>query len=382
MLELDIEQFWKDEEIAHAENCFSKAAPQVALGIRMSDECVFAELGEEGQPWGYTPPERRYELNCRYNEKARKIVGRALLAENKPVPPEQRPKVTIPGYRQIGEVFGGQYVFDGNTTWLKGTIEDNEGLEKKLDEIDTLTGNPEKFRAFVLPADWDERCKAVYELYGRRPGQFTGIRGPVTLATSVFGIENLLFLYYDDPELFTRFADTIGDVVLAYVELFIRESGHDESNFRHGFSFADDDSNLLTPDMYRTFGYRVLKRVFEKTSPNPADSRYQHSDSAMGHLIPLLADFNLTGCNFGPTVTVQEIRRYMPKTRIDGQLAPFTFMRNNEADIIAEVRRDCDAARENNARGLNLATAGSINNGSLLTSMRTVMAAIQNYGRY
>ena len=95
----------------------------------------------------------------------------------------------------------------------------------------------------------------------------------------------------------------------------------------------------------------------------------------------LLADFNLTGCNFGPTITVQEIRRLMPHTRIDGQLAPFTFMRNEEEDIVAQVRRDCEAARES-GYGLNIATAGSINNGSLLTSMRLVMAAIQNYGRY
>lgn len=382
MLDLDIEQFWKDEEHAHDENCFSKSAVQVALGIRMSDECVFAELGEDGQPWGYTPPERRYELNCRYNEKARKIVGRALLGEHKPVPKEQQPKVTIPGYRQIGEVFGGQYVFDGNTTWLRGSLADAEALEKKLDEVNRLTADPEAFRKFVLPADWDERCRQVYELYGRRPGQFGGIRGPVTLATSVFGVENLLFLYYDDPELYVRFADAIADVILAYVDLFIKESGHDETNFGHGFSFSDDDSNLLTPDMYKDFGYRILKRVFEKTAPNPGDYRYQHSDSAMGHLLPLLADFNLTGCNFGPTVMVRDIRKYMPTTRIDGQLAPFTFMRNNDADIIAEVRRDCEAARENDARGLNLTTAGSINNGSLLTSMRTVMAAIQNYGRY
>ena len=91
-LDLDIEQFWKDEELTHKENCFSKASPQVALGIRMSEECVFAELGEEGQPWGYTPPERRYELNCRYNEKARQIIGRALLPENKPLPKDQQPK--------------------------------------------------------------------------------------------------------------------------------------------------------------------------------------------------------------------------------------------------------------------------------------------------
>ncbi|MBR6558784.1 MAG: hypothetical protein IKT70_07215 [Clostridia bacterium] len=380
--DLDIEQFWKDEEISHEGNCFSKSTPQVALGIRMSDECVFAELGEEGQPWGYTPPERRYELNCRYNEKARQIVGRPLLAESKPLPKEQQPKVTIPHYRQIGEIFGGEYVFDGQTTWLKGSLDDSDALKKKLDEVNALTADPEAFRSFVLPADWDERCRAVYELHGSRPGQFRSIRGPVTLATSVFGVENLLFLYYDDEELYTRFADTIGDVVLAYIDLFIKESGHTDEDFVHGFSFADDDSNLLTPDMYKSFGYRVLKRVFEKAAPNPEDYRFQHSDSAMGHLIPLLADFNLTACNFGPTVTVQEIRKYMPKTRIDGQLAPFTFMRNNEDDIIAEVRRDCEAAKENDLRGLNLTTAGSINNGSLLTSMRVVMAAIQKYGRY
>mgnify|MGYP006864383498 FL=1 len=83
-LDLDIAQFWKDDELAHKDNCFSADAPQAALGIRMSDECVFAELGEEGKPWGYTDPARRYELNCRYNEKAVKIVGRPLLAEHKP----------------------------------------------------------------------------------------------------------------------------------------------------------------------------------------------------------------------------------------------------------------------------------------------------------
>ena len=51
MLNLDIEQFWKDDELAHEDNCFSKDAPQAALAIRMSDECVFAELNEPGKPW-------------------------------------------------------------------------------------------------------------------------------------------------------------------------------------------------------------------------------------------------------------------------------------------------------------------------------------------
>ena len=53
--------------------------------------------------------------------------------------------------------------------------------------------------------------------------------------------------------------------------------------------------------------------IVQAPAPAPGDYRYQHSDSAMGHLLPLLADFDLTGCNFGPTVTVREIRKYMPR---------------------------------------------------------------------
>lgn len=70
----------------------------------------------------------------------------------------------------------------------------------------------------------------------------------------------------------------------------------------------------------------------------------------------------------------------MPQTWFDGCLALFAFMRNDEQLIIAEVKRDCEMPKE--LRGLNLSIAGPINNGSLLTSMRAVMYAIQNYGRY
>jgi len=370
MLHLDIDQFWADDALAHLENCFSKKAPQVALGIRMSGECVFAELGEEGNPWGPIPRERRMALHKRYNEKAKQIVGRNLLQEV--FPPED---ALFPERRMIGEVFGGEYLFNGQSTWLKGSCTTPAELEAVLDRVDKLD-----FESFILPDNWHSEKKRIYEEYGLEPAPFTGIRGPVTLATSIFGIENLVFLYYDAPELYDRFSAAIADVILKYIHSYTKEAGCTEPP--HGFGFADDDCCLLTPEMYERFGYPVLKKVFDTVSPLPKDLRHQHSDSAMAHLLPILGRLNLTSCNFGPTVTVTEIRKYMPSTRIDGQLAPFTFMRNNEADIIAEVKRDCEMAKEGDLRGLNLTTAGSINNGSLLTSMRTVMAAIQNYGRY
>lgn len=372
MLPVDVERFWQDDLLAHKENCFSKEAPQVALGIRMSDECVFDELGEEGNPWGHTPRERRIELNKRYNDLAEQLVGKRLLKESFPTEKE-----VFPAYKQIGEVFGGRYIFNGESTWLEGSCNTPIELEKILDRVDNMD-----IRSFILPKNWESEKNRLWNDYGKKPGLWRHVRGPVTLATSIYGVENLLYLYYDEPELFCRFSKTIEKVIMEYITIFREEAGYDEDTAPHGFSFADDNCCLMTPEMYEVFGYPVLKAVFERCSPNEGDNRYQHSDSAMGHLLPILSKLNLTGCNFGPTLTVEEIRKHMPRTRIDGQLAPFTFMRNNQEEIIAEVKRDCEMAKVGDLRGLNLSTAGSINNGSSLLSMRTVMYAIQNFGRY
>jgi len=370
MLDVDLEQFWKDDELAHKDNCFSPEAPQVALGIRMSEECVFAELGEEGNPWGYTPRERRLELNKRYNDKAEQIVGRRLLPETLPEPDAEFPYV-----KRIGEVFEGKYIHNGVAEWLEGTVSTPAELEKLLDRVEKLD-----LREFMLPPNWESEKKRIYEKYGIKPPLLRHIRGPVTLATSIYGAENLIFLIIDEPDLAKRFSDVICKVIMGMAEIMDEEAGYDETNRPGGFSFADDNCCLLTPEMYEMFGYPILKAVFDRWSPNPEDMRYQHSDSDMGHLLPILGRLNFTGCNFGPKVLVDEIRKYMPKTRIDGCLSPMTFMSNDIDAIIREVRRDCEMARE--CRGLNLSTAGSINNGSLLTSMRAVMYAIQKYGRY
>ena len=88
-------------------------------------------------------------------------------------------------------------------------MEYSEDLKRKLDEIDNMD-----LRAFILPPNWESEKKRIYEKYGRRPSQFRGVRGPVTLATSVFGVENLLFLHYEDPNLFVSFSETIKKVML------------------------------------------------------------------------------------------------------------------------------------------------------------------------
>lgn len=364
---LDTDQFWRDDEAAHENNCFS-GAPQVALGIRMSDECVFAELDEEGTPWMPIPHKRRIELNKQYNDKAEKIVGKRLLKEDF-LPEDAR----FPYVKRIGEVFGGQYIYHNQTEWLTQSVHSNEELEALLDRVEAMD-----IRSFMLPEDWSQEKKRIYETYGVKPDLMRHIRGPVTLACSVMGAENLLFLIMDEPDLARRFSKAITMVTLQMARVMDEECGTC-AEATPGFSFADDNCCLLSPPMYELFGFPVLEKVFEVYSPAPDDMRYQHSDSAMGHLLPLLGKLNLNGVNFGPTVLIPEIRKHLPLARIDGCISPMSFMRNDADELTSQVRRDCaDAIKYN---GVNISTAGSINNGSSLTSMRLIMSLIQQYGR-
>ena len=76
---------------------------------------------------------------------------------------------------------------------------------------------------------------------------------------------------------------------------------------------------------------------------------------------------------------IPDIRRHLPNARIDGCVSPMTFMRNDTEGLVREVQRDCADALKYN--GVNISTAGSINNGSSLESLRLVMSLIQRYGR-
>ena len=369
---VDIQRFWADQEIARADP-FGREIPQVPLGAVCNWECVFAELGiEEDHVRCRDDPAWAAAASRRYNDLSEKIVGRRLLSETPPDPTRQWPAT-----KQLHDVFEAQNIWEGGKAgswWLQQSARTLDELRALLDRVDERD-----IRRFILPDNWDDE-KARLRALGVPPPLYRGQRGPCTFACSIFGAESTLLLCLDEPALAERFSRTILRVMLEIARVLDEEAGYTPQTAPRGFGFADDNCCLFSPPMYERFGLPILQGVFESYSPAPTDGRYQHSDSAMPHLLPLLGRLDLTGANFGPTVTVADIRRHLPHAVIDGQLAPFTFSRNDERNMVAEFLRDFAQTRE--ARGLVFATAGSINNGSRLTGMRLLMAAIQRYGRY
>lgn len=368
---LDIGRFWADDARAHADP-WAADCPQVPLGIRMSNECVFDELGVPVD-WHrlFHDEGFRADLERRYNDKAEPVVGRRLLGEHR-----NDPGLAWPRVKELHDIFESKNIWQGWSYWLHKSANTPDELEALLDRVEKRL---QDLRAFILPPEW-EREKARITALGGRPPLYRGQRGPVTFAMSVFGVEPLIFLILDRPELAGRFRDLILRAMLERARILDEEAGFAPADAPRGWSWADDNCAMLNAEMYGFFARPILKGVFDRYCAGPRDVRYQHSDSDMGHLLPILGELGLNACNFGPNLSVTEIREHLPGAVIRGQLAPFTFSRNEEVNIVAELLRDADMAREK--RGLVFTTAGSINAGSRLTGMRLIMAAIQEHGRF
>ena len=371
---VDIERFWEDQTVAAADP-FGDDIPQMPLGAICNWECVFEELDIPQQWERYqSDGEWRSEIGRRYNDESERIVGRRLLNER---PPGEK-TAAFPAVKQLHDIFEMENRWDpiSQSWWLHPSANSPDELRALLDRVDDRLDD---LRGFLLPEGWDDKREALLEA-GARPPLYRGQRGPVTFATSMVGAQELIYLIADDPALASRLSDTILRAMLGKMRVQDEEAGHTPETAPRGFSFADDKCALLIAEMYEAFAYPIVKTMWAVCSPGPKDSRYQHSDSDMAHIVPILARENMTAVNFGPNVLVDYIRYHMPTTVIQGVLAPFTYSRNDEVGIVAEFLRDFEMAREK--RGVVFATAGSINNGSRLTGMRLIMSAIQRYGRY
>lgn len=373
MIPLDLEQFWADNAKANADP-FADDCPQLALGLGGNmRECVFTELGidEDWYRWNHDHAWRA-ELNKAYNDKSEKIVGKRLLGEGMPDKANQFPPV-----KQLHDIFEAKNEWHNESYWLHQSANTEDELAALLDRVDKRLDD---LASFMLPDNWEpERDRLMAK--GKKPPRYRGQRGPVTFATSIYGAENLMFLLMDNVKLSERLRDTIIRAMLERARILDEQAGFTPEQAPHGFTFLDDNCALLTPDMYEMFGKPVLQTLFDRYSPDPGDSRYQHSDSDMGHLLPILGSLKLTGCNFGPNLTVRQIREHLPNAVIQGQLAPFTLSRDDRRGCLAELFRDFDDAKAT-GKGVCFTTAGSVNNGSRLATLRLIMAAIQRHCRY
>ena len=361
-VKLDLDAFW-NENAASSGKPFSTDKPRCPVALPVDDHWLLEEMQVPSTVRYYRDAEYRAQVNKACNDRLEEAIGVRRFPEDVGSRPPLR----------IEEVFGShQELTEGGTPWLEPGVKSIEELRELVERVQKLSDRELEELVFA-----DGRSVAAEALDAGRPKRMTPwSRGPATIATSVMGTTEYLYAIVDYPAVMEQFYECLTTTLIRYQRLMERRRNVSFT----GYAWLDDNCCLVSPELYERFCLPMMARVFAEFAPDPSAWRFQHSDSAMAHLLPILAMQRLHGVNLGPTLSVQEIRQHMPRTEIHGQVAPMTLRNGTLADVVAEVQRDFAGAGADG--GLLITTAGSISAGTSLEAIRGLMWAVQEQTRY
>ena len=362
---VDLQQFWTESDLSLAQP-FSINKPRVPVIVSVDDHWLLEAMHVESTVRFYSDADYRARVQRQCNRDTEVALGRAFFPEEVFAHPPKR----------IEEVFGAtQVLTEGGTPWLEPgitTIEELVALLRHVEHLDLAES--------VFPDEYEAEADCWRDAGRPVPVLGTSIRGPATVGTSVCGTMNYLHWALDYPEIMRDFASLLAVRAGDYLRLVRARTGAPAT----GLKILDDNCCLLSPHLYERLGYPVLRALFDEFSPRPAaaggDERYQHSDSAMAHLLPFFRELRMTALNLGPTIHPLTIRLGVPTAVVHGQVPPATLADGTRDEIRAAVQRDIEAIGADG--GMVLTTAGSVRAGTTIEHILWFLAAADEFGRY
>jgi uroporphyrinogen decarboxylase len=355
---LDIETFWQENELCQD---FTTAKPRCAVSFSPDDHWIFEFMGVPSTLRYYQDKAYRDDLHCQVNRLTMEYVGAKFFQENTW---QHRP-------RRIENLFGCDFEYhEGSTPWLVPVTSDPQEFSRILDRAENTDLKTWAFpESYII--EWEARQAAGMAT----PMLGTGSRGPATIMSSVLDAETLFFWFYDHPQLMGRFRDILASKMVE-LNILLREFS---GNTQPGWWITDDNAALFNRRLYAQYCLPVLETLLDAMSPGQA-SRYQHSDSAMGHLLDFQYELGIRAVNYGPEVDAALIREKMPDALIYGQLPPFLLRSGTPEEIEARILEDFHKAGATG--GLTVTTAGSLAAGTGVGRMRWMMQVVQQHCRY
>jgi uroporphyrinogen decarboxylase len=360
---LDLEAFWEENVRCHA---FTTDKPRCALSFSPDDHWIFEFMNVPSTLRYYGDKAYRDALHKEVNAITQQYVGRVFFNEDTW---EHDPK-------RIENLFGCYFTYhEKSTPWLTPVTEDDgeDAVAEFARVLDVAEATD--IRVWALPEPYLEEWEARKAAGKPLPTLGAGSRGPATIMTSVLKPETVFYWIYDHPDLMRRFRDILAEKMVEFNTVLREFSG----NTQPGWHITDDNCALFNRKIYREYCFPALKRVLDALAPGDA-RRYQHSDSAMGHLLDMQYKLGIRAVNYGPTVDAGLIREKMPDAYVFGQIPPMTLRNDGPEAIKQQVIHDFEKAGQTG--GLEIATAGSLAAGTGVGRMRWLMRVVQEHCRY
>lgn len=356
--QLDIKGFWAENAACEA---FTINKPRCALSFSPDDHWLFEFTHAPSTVRYYQDKAYRDQLHREANQVTSTYIGRTFFEDD----------TWVHSPKRIENLFGSEFIYtEGGTPWLAHVTDDPDEFARVLDRAEATN-----VKEWALPDEYRREWQARRARELEPPLLGTGSRGPATIMTSVLQPEIVFFWCYDHPQLIRRFCDILAAKMIELNRVLCEFSGNTQS----GWWITDDNCTLFNRTLYREYCVPVLEKVLDAMAPR-GSWRYQHSDSAMGHLLGYQRELGITSVNYGPEVDAAFIRESMPEAIINGHTPPF-LLRNGSPDEI-KARVTADFQKAGATGGLIVTTAGSLAAGTGVGRMRWYMQLVQEHCRY
>lgn len=196
-------------------------------------------------------------------------------------------------------------------SWVCGPVETRDDWERlKAERLQpTLEGR--------LPEGWPQ----MVEEYNRRsyPLSIMGVQGFYGTPRYLFGQEQLLYAYYDDPELLDDINAYLCDFWMAICEPILKQVQPDVVQMWEDMSYRG--GSLISPEHFRRFMLPHYKRLTSFFRDYGVENVLVDTDGDCWKLIPLFIEGGVTGMypmEVQSGMDVVEVRRAFPRLQILG----------------------------------------------------------------
>jgi len=157
-------------------------------------------------------------------------------------------------------------------------------------------------------------------------------RGPLTIASFVYGLTELLMGIRLDPGAMKKLLEITTETVITWLEAQVKAVPSAE-----GILLLDDIPGLMSKEDYAEFAHPYLKAIFTKFGDK---LKLYHNDANTTHILPLLTELDIDIFNFGKEVPLPEIYKYTQgKITVMGNISPLeTLKEKSREEVQKEVK--------------------------------------------
>jgi uroporphyrinogen decarboxylase len=156
------------------------------------------------------------------------------------------------------------------------------------------------------------------------------VLGPLTVATQLLGAESALYLAIDYPERFALLLDFAAEISIRFGTAQIEAGVHLPVVFDPSASPA-----VIPPQFFREFELPCLRKLFTALKGAGAAANWLHIAGPAAPIMPLYTQAGVDIANFDYCVSPSEAREALPRTCLDGNIKPLSFVEETP-EMIAE----------------------------------------------